>query len=195
MSIGSNWQGEDGKKFGRKAKEWFARSITRKLEELREQKVIKYGMTDSELECVAQQYTDDPMPYVCWQDADEYRGRGWSNGAWIIDWDKVTSALRCIIEGVRTDAAVGAIRTLDDWLLADMTDTLEYDVDGGSERLSKGMRRDLAEMARARRRTWPIRCVDCGETFQRRSGARGKPIRCAGCFELRQRDSRKLGDL
>jgi hypothetical protein len=180
----ARWKGGGhGKRFGNKAREWFARRVWAKLEELSG----RNHLTASELETLVGRFIAESERYVTWQDADEFRGRGFANGAWTIDWPKLEREIGDLLREVRADAARGAIPTLDDWLRADLTDSLEYSVAGGSKRLSQETKNRLVGSARARRRSWPLLCVDCGRTFQRRPGARGKPIRCGSCLEFHQR--------
>lgn len=186
----SSWSedGDDGlPTFGRKARAWFLRSLRANLREKCPLRV------NDELEPIVQWLAADPRRYVEWLDDEQYRGRRYSNGAWVIDWKAVAEGFHAALADIVTAAECERLRTLDDWLRADLDGSLKYVRAGGSGSLSREVREQLAETARARRRTWPIGCVDCGKTFRRRPRARGKPIRCAHCLELRQKSTRNSG--
>jgi len=76
----SGWaeDGDDGlPKFGKKARQWFLRKLRAKLDER------PYNLGGDELEAVLHWFAADPMPYVEWDDAEEYHGRQYSNGAFV----------------------------------------------------------------------------------------------------------------
>lgn len=187
----SNWKGEESEgfpKFGKKARQWFLRSLRANLKEK------CFLRAKDELESIVQWLAADPTAYVTWIDDEQYHGRRYSNGAWVIDWKAIAEGCDAALADSTATAERSRLRTLDDWLRADLDGSLKHIPAGGSVSLNQEVREQLAETARARRRTWPIGCVDCGETFLRRPGSRGKPIRCPPCLELRQKHSRKSGE-
>jgi DNA-directed RNA polymerase subunit RPC12/RpoP len=173
-------------KFGRKARLWFARQLNAKLDELRNTYPL-HSLTDDEAGLVLARFLDDPSQYIIWVDSKEFSGGRYSYGAWRIHWEGVIEDLREFVREIREDAQRAAIASLDDWLRADLADSLNYKVrDSGSEKLSDEVKERLSETARARRRTWPLRCVDCAHTFFRQPKQKGQAIRCPECVEKRK---------
>lgn len=176
----SGWaeEGDDGlPSFGRKARAWFVRKVRAKLGG----ETHRYSITSEEIEGLVQWYGSDPIPYVEWQDGDEYRGRGWSSGAWTIDWDKVNRTLYTALDELRLARDTAGIKTLDDWLKADLNDSFEFEgVSGGTDKLPKKLRRELKELARARRKKLPHICQSCREEFTPTSN---RAKRCTKCME------------
>lgn len=186
-STARDWRGDsDGTpKFGRKAALWFARSIRAKLLEMGGSP--PYSMYQEEVEPIVERFAADPLPYVKWEDADEYRGQGWPLGVWKIQWTKVMTALSTFLLDCRRDTALGGRDlTLDVWLKADIENNKSIlgrnYVWGGENRLPKELRTELTQKAVARRRKWPLVCRECGGTFLRPAKRRGKMLRCPKCL-------------
>lgn len=176
----SGWSegGDDLPNFGKKARGWFIRMVRGKLSE--PAYACRYRMTAEEIEPLVEWYASDPMSFVVWVDCDEYRGRGWSSGAWQIAWDEVRDALGPALDEMRLANDNAAIRTLDDWLKADLTGSFEFKgASGGSEKLPKKLRRALLAAARERRRNLPRVCA-CGAQFK---PASNRQRRCKKCSE------------
>jgi hypothetical protein len=121
-------------------------------------------------------YLERPLRYVRWEDATEWRGRGFSSGAWVY---VETAVLTDRKEGVavvdkRIDESHCA--TLDEWLRADIAGELLY---AGAP---SGMERVTTENRAPSKR----RC-ECGARFlpSRRNGRR-----CCACV-LKAREERK----
>lgn len=178
----SGWteDGDDGlPNFGRKARAWFARKVRANLNEIGGK--YPYNMTDDEVEPVVARFAADPMPYVEWVDGEEYRGRGWSSGAWQIDWKALHTALVDVLEELRLEMDTASILSLDDWLKADLDDAFHYEGPaGGSEKLPKRLRRELLAAARDRRRKLPKTCTSCREPYQPTSN---RQRRCPKCID------------
>lgn len=118
--------------------------------------------------------------YVDWVNADEYRGPGFSHGAWKMDWKTVDHDIDLYARRIRLrDADNARITSLDDWLREDLNATLAYSGHpGGTDLLADEMRGTLAKAARSREQRRPLLCYDCGEAFVRdRRNAR----RCPTC--------------
>lgn len=176
-ATGPDWRGNDGlPNFGRKARKWFARLVRAKIEE-----GPSFGMTEEEREKLIERFLADPMPYVTWTDAEEYHGRGWSNGAWSIDWNAVREGCQAALEELRAEAETARFPTLDDWLRAELEGTLSsHGASGGSEKLSKKLRRELLAAARARRKNRPRICRSCRAEFTPTSN---RALRCTKCID------------
>ena len=184
MKAGHWKGGGDDKRFGDKGRHWFARRVRVLLQGVRYQK--RYQMTDDELDAIASRFIAESERYVSWNDSEEYHGRRYSNGAWTLNWEKMSAEVPDLLTEIRSDAARSTIQSLDDWLTADLDDTLGYAVTGGSSRLPENVRQSLLETARTRRRNWPLSCIGCGATFYRFPKQKGKPIRCPDCLRRRK---------
>jgi hypothetical protein len=109
-------------------------------------------------------YLEEPDVFVEWVDADEYRGRGWSNGAWVVDFNTVNAHIQQCQEEVNTrsrryDDAL-RFKTLEDWLRADINGELVY-------RGAKGGMDDVAKTLRIRVPSEKGRCQTCRKIFGR----------------------------
>src|SRR5262245_10045783 len=76
-------------RFGRRARAWLARVLDRRL------RTLAPGWNDDEaIMSLVAWYMEDAERYVDWVDDEEgYRGRGYSNGRFAIDWDTVQEDL------------------------------------------------------------------------------------------------------
>lgn len=179
--MSTTWKGEgagsDGiPRFGRKAKAWLRRRLKAVLFTLSGDAEFPYR--DSVVGCT---WTPDGIPYliewyvarwpefVTWEDSDEYRGAGFSNGAWRFDAKAVASRGPQAVR--ETDIARDArvYSTLDEWLRGDLMGRLWYDGHPG------GMSRVSPE-DRARRQT---KCA-CGVRF---TPLRRNARRCPTCVD------------
>lgn len=120
--------------------------------------------------------------------ASEFRGRGFSHGAWILDMDAINADLAlakdqlCRARLRAIDAEV--IHSLDDYLRADIEGTLAYaGAEGGSGMIETELQNELSAKAWKRRMRWPRKCTACGESFtpDRRTAAR-----CPTCLAERR---------
>jgi hypothetical protein len=178
-ASGRSDDGDDLPGFGRKARAWFKRMVRAMLSDVGAS--YRYRMHDGELEPLVERFAADPMAYVEWVDADEYRGRGWSSGAWKINWDKVKADVSPVLEQMREAKDTDCIKSLDDWLRADLADAFEYPgAEGGTDNLPKKLRRELRAAARVRRRRLPKTCTTCPALFEPRSN---RQRRCPKCIE------------
>jgi hypothetical protein len=124
----ATWRGplrdENGLPFGRRAQGWLRRQIRSWLE-------TAEGADEEKVAELLDWYMETPLRYVNWKDCDEYHGRGFSMGAWTVDWPTVREDFdlgRTRLaerEAQARDYALG-IRTLDDWLRADIAGTLTH---------------------------------------------------------------------
>jgi hypothetical protein len=185
MSVEA-WQGGHSgvPKFGRKAQAWLRRRIKAHLfpdvdtvtgdSEMGpdgakwDRKVIDWLLDEYAARA--------PGRFVHWVDADEWRGRGFSNGSWQFDAKAVEAFCQEAIDNVDRRLDANAYPTLDEWLKADMADDLWFrGAAGGMDLLSAEVRASIAagKAERAARR----HCA-CGVVFvAERSNAR----KCAGC--------------
>ncbi|MHB9005244.1 MAG: hypothetical protein ACYC6C_14555 [Coriobacteriia bacterium] len=166
-------------KFGRKARQWFERKIRAQFKEV----LATWGDEDA-IALFVTWYVEQIDRYVIWEDADEWRGRGFSNGQWSYragavqrDFDKAEIA---------TDRALDAMRyvSLDEWLEAEAKGwLLGKGEEGGTGRLPEDERKELRirsisrRIARARNRV-----CSCGASFiaDRRNARRCDTCRKAG---------------
>lgn len=178
----AGWKGEgdggevgDKPRFGRKGRRWLARCIKEKLQEMKtkENGPARDGM-EWDTDALVQWFMQKPRRFVKWENADEYRGKSYTTGAWVVVWDKVNKTIPTAI----SEAENEPIESLDDWLRADLEGTLISAIDGGAHNLPGKLRRQLAQSARARRMLIPLVCVDCRVEFPRR---KGYPKRCPKC--------------
>jgi len=178
----AKWKGDSGSagipRFGRKARAWMARVLDRKLRELAP------GWNDDEVMAdLVAWYMDDAERYVKWVDDEGgYRGRGYSNGLWVIDWETVREDLHQGTTTLNSHAArerdTARFQTLDEWLRADLQGELDYPgALGGMEDVPDEIRVRVQRAAIERRRRWPIRCA-CGKSFV---PDRRKARRCPDC--------------
>lgn len=178
-------------KFGKKAEAWLRRQLLAKLGETR----APWG--DVSVEDVVEWYLQwgtggSPVPYyVEWKDDDEFRGHGYANGGWIVDWDLVSRDLpEAIREVERRSASAEAERhpTLDAWLLAEARGELKYRGDlGGMQFIPAEVRARVEAAAQERERRRPAIC-GCGASFPRdRRNAR----KCPKCREAARVDREK----
>jgi hypothetical protein len=177
--------GDDGlPTFGKKARRWFVRLLRARL-----------GRTvnESELPAVLAWFAANPMPFVRWRDEEEYRSRNYSNGAWMINWPAVTDGCGEALREVRTAAEEARFPTLEQWLQADIQGDLRDRGDpGGADNLPKKQRRELKEMARARRKRLPHMCQSCSEEFTPTSN---RAKRCTKCMNREPTGKRPRGAL
>lgn len=167
-------------KFGRRARAWLTRLLTGSFTGIEWFR----SHPDVTAEQFVAWYLESPTRYVTWVDAEEYRGKGYANGAWTVAWDVVRADWFQALQELR-DAAARArdaeqFLTLDDWLRAEVAGDLVYrGARGGTERIPDELRSRSMRLAEDRRRQWPIACA-CGKSFVRdRANAR----RCAECRE------------
>jgi hypothetical protein len=174
----SGWteDGDDGlPKFGKKARRWFMRLLRAKLE------ANRFDIKDDELEPVLARFAANPMPFITWNDAEDYHGRNYSNGAWKIDWNVVVYGVAAALNELRAEAESARFPTLDDWLRAEVKGTLDSTGRmGGSAKLPKKLRRELQAAARARRKNRARICRTCHTEF---TPTCNRALRCKKCID------------
>lgn len=113
---------DTGPRIGRDVRAWFGRRLDVILN-----RPAPWGDVTIE-EVVSMYYMDKagsggPECFLDWEDSDEYRGKGWSNGFWAVDVKTVLAELPYAIHYVRRAKAraLDAQRfpTLDEWLDAE----------------------------------------------------------------------------
>jgi len=185
---------DDGRvPFGRRARLWFALGIRDRLTATDEEHP-KPAASGDELEALVAWYGEDPARYVKWEVANEYRGKSCASGCWVLDMDRINDDLaEALDETTRAKLrAIDAerITSLDQWLRADMEDTLEFPgCNGGLMELPAETRAELSTLAYRRRNNWPRACRSCGESFRPKHW---KSRRCRSCIE--QAKPKALGD-
>lgn len=158
-------------KFGRKGRQWLERKIRATFAGT----FVRWGNEDAVALCV-EWYMERPERYVRWEDSDEWRGRGFSNGCWTFNVGAVYADFE---EADRaTDRGLDAMYcpSLEEWLGADLDDDLLYAGDkGGVDRLPVEVREQLRirSIQRSRRRV-----CKCGASF---IAERSNAVRCAEC--------------
>lgn len=163
--------GDELPTFGNKARKWFRRKLRAKLG--------SFKVPGDEIEPVLDCLASDPMPYVEWEDDDSYRGRGYSNGSWSIDWGAVRLGCEAALKDLRSETERTRFSTLDDWLRADVEGKLPpSSARGGSAKLPKKLRRELLAAARARRKHRPRICRVCKSEFMPTCN---RALRCPTC--------------
>lgn len=133
-------------------------------------------------------FVDNMRRFIYWSPSDEYRGEGYSNGAWKINTKKIIEKLPEYEEMAREELAfqhdTRAFPTLDAWLDAERRGQLRYTGEyGGSEALTEATKQSLrAEKLRREKRSRKAGvdkfCADCGEVFLCVDKRR---IRCPSC--------------
>lgn len=190
----TGWKGEDDGRvrFGRKAKLWLASAIRERLTAT-DEKHPEPRVYGQELEDIVAWYCEEPMFYVTWVPAAEYRGRGFSHGAWQLDYAAINRDFKlgrkvCLVR--RTLEIDNArIKSLDEWLRADIAGTLKCPGRfGGTEELSAEVVKNLSSAAANRRKRWPRRCVQCDRSFK---PDHHKATRCPSCRAERRAPTRR----
>lgn len=199
MSKWDLWSGKhrkedaDGRgEFSRKAQLWFALAIRERLSATDEEHP-KPAASDEELDDLVKWFCNDAMLYVKWEVASEYRGKGYSAGAWTLEMDSINRDLNIGREEVRRArlrvADTEVIKSLDEWLEADRSDTLRYEgATGGVPQIEESLSSAMRYAAVMRRATWPRCCVVCGDSFK---PERRKARRCPRCLrsDVRRRST------
>lgn len=165
---------DDGRpKFGRKARAWLARHIEKAIR----QHFDASWHDEGGIRRLVGWYMQNPQRYVRWEDSEEYRGSGYSNGHWTVVSDAITgdedAAVRecnAAIARECLEADAQHFPTLDDWLRADIAGELAY---AGAE----------GGMPHAQRTTVPgdlrPKCRSCGKHFER---DKWQSKNCADCI-------------
>lgn len=134
-------------------------------------------------------YIDNALRYVRWEDADEFRGRDFANGAWVVDTEAVKDDWQKRVDDLdRADD--DEIESLDDWLKADIGGELFFrGAVGGMPLLTAEARAEASTRRNDRRlqRTCP-----CGERFRAK---KANDVNCETCrarkrAEIAARDDR-----
>jgi hypothetical protein len=157
---------DDGPRFTRGTRRWFALHVRAAIE-AEPTATALYELQPEEVGRVTDWLLGHHMDYAKYQPTEEYRGAGWSHGAWIVDRAALKLGWRLALNTIRatgeseTDTGGG----LEAWLRADLAGTVNG-AKGGDAAISDEQWASLAGAAEARRRTWP------GQKPRRASGAR-----------------------
>lgn len=127
-------------------------------------------------------FMESPSTWVAWHPERFYRGPDRSNGAWGLRDDAIAGAVKSglSVAWARFEReASGSFASLDEWLAAEAAGLLQFPgAKGGSEKLSKEMRRKLGANHYERHWYWPKNCRCCGDTFK---PTRMKMVYCPEC--------------
>jgi hypothetical protein len=177
VSTGTDWRGDsEGSpvRFGRKARAWLRRRLLARM-------FIKHP-TDAATYCAdgvewdeysvnlaLAWYMEHPMRYTHWTDNDEYRGHGWSNGAWEFDDVAVQKDWRQAVDFVDRTLDAEKCLTVDEWLAADSAGTLWY----------RGARSGMERVARENQSAPRRKRCPCGTRFKPK---RRNAVHCPACI-------------
>ncbi len=132
----------------RGAQRWFIQQARKAIEATRRDANLYHAISESEVEPLVDLFrAEDPSVYMEWEadSPDEFRA-GAYGGKWTIHWDAFSVALKRFEDALRSEM------TLDQWLAADVSGTLDDSgATGGSQLLDATTRAKLAAHARRRR--------------------------------------------
>jgi hypothetical protein len=150
-----DWRGEsdDAPRFTRGARRWFAQHIRAAIE-TEPQATAIYELRPEEIGQVVGWLQERYTEYVSYLPTEEYRGRGWSHGAWVVDRAALKTGWRLALNTIRGDegeAEASVTDSLDEWLRADIAGTVQG-VKGGDAAIPDEQWASLAGAADARRK-------------------------------------------
>ncbi len=140
------WQGDSPRKFGKKARRWFAAAVRARLSPHAASHMVS-------VDALVEWCVERADQYVRWVPADEYRGGNYADGAWEIDWGHLLNdTASCAESDIQRAADAAAFPTLDEWLRADCDGRLTYPGElGGTVSIEPALYERTIQAAEARR--------------------------------------------